>query len=72
MNGTILIVASLLVIAGIFAIATSSIGVQCYNENEKFKEGRQPNFIFMIVTLVSAILMISSGSSAAYIGAQSF
>lgn len=57
MNGQLLSYTLLLLIAGIFSIATSSIGIQCDNECTTYKDAHNSNHTFLIVNLVSAILV---------------
>ena len=57
MNGELLGYAIVLLLDGIFSIATTSIGIQCSNDNPKYKEEHQSNQTFLIVNLVSAILV---------------
>lgn len=63
MNTYLLITAILMTVAGIFSTTTSSMAVDCYNNNESYKTENENNFIFLIVNLVSAILIILIGSS---------
>jgi hypothetical protein len=63
MNTYLLITAFLMIIAGIFSTTTSSMAIDCYNKNESFKKENDNNFIFLVVNLVCAILIILTGSS---------
>lgn len=58
MNTLLLSTAIALLILGVFSIASSSMGVECYNKNESFKTEKQSNFNFLIVNLTSAIVMV--------------
>lgn len=58
MNTNLLLVTLSVIVAAIFAIATSSIATECYDKNEKFKADHKDNYIFVIVNLVSNILML--------------
>lgn len=60
--------AVLLVIAGICYIATTSIGVQCSNENPGYKEKHPTNNSFLISHLVMAILVTILGCVGIYLG----
>lgn len=52
-----------LLILGIFAIATSSIAIECYNAHaDAYKQDKEHNFNFSIATLVMGILAIISAS----------
>lgn len=53
----LLVYAIILLLAAIFSIATSSIGIQCGNENTGYKEAHPSNAGFLISNLVSAILV---------------
>ena len=68
MNPKIISTACLLLSAGVFLVATTSIATECYNENSSFKDKKKDNFTFLIVTLVVAILMILSASGSMYLG----
>lgn len=57
-----------LLIAGVFGLAASSIGTECYNKNDSFKQTKINNFNFLIVNIVSAILLILLGSASMYFG----
>lgn len=70
MNSKLLSVAVALLVNGIFAIATASIGIECYDKQpEDFKKEKKTNYHFMIVTLVSAILMTIVALYSSYLGA---
>lgn len=58
MNIELLGYAIVLLLAGIFSIATTSIGIQCANANSAYKEEHSSNQTFLIVNLVSAILVV--------------
>jgi uncharacterized membrane protein YidH (DUF202 family) len=46
----------LLLILAVFAIATSSIGIQCYNKNEATMKEYKGNRTYIITNLVFAII----------------
>lgn len=52
----IIILCILICITCIFSIATSSIGIQAYNDNPSYKESKLNNFYFLIGNLVTSIL----------------
>jgi uncharacterized protein (UPF0333 family) len=60
--------AVLLVIAGICYIATTSIGIQCSNENPGYKEAHPTNNSFLISHLVTAVLVTILGCVGIYLG----
>jgi TRAP-type C4-dicarboxylate transport system permease small subunit len=68
MNTKIISTACFLLITAILLVATTSIATECYNENTSFKDKKKDNFTFLIVTLVSAILMILSALSIIFLG----
>lgn len=47
-----------IVIFCIFTIATTSIGIECYNSNENFDDDKKNNFNFLIFNLVCAIFVM--------------
>lgn len=67
MDITLLGYAIVLLLAGIFSIATSSIGIECSNECDKYKDEKKSNFNFLIVNLVSAILVTISACLGIYL-----
>lgn len=72
MEFKMMITALALLIGGIFSIATSSLGIQCYNSNSSGTEQKSasPNsFNFLVVNLVSAILMTLIALSSTYFAA---
>jgi hypothetical protein len=58
-----IILASLCLLLGIFATASTSIGIKAYNENKDYKERNKKTFNFLIFCLVaSLIILILSGT----------
>lgn len=53
-----ILVVLFLLVTGVFSTATSSIGVQCYNDNASYKDAKKNNYNFLIVNVVSAVSMI--------------
>jgi surface polysaccharide O-acyltransferase-like enzyme len=70
MNNKIIITACVLLSAAVFLVATTSIATECYNQNKGFKDTKKDNFTFLVVTLVSAILMILSAFGSMYLGVK--
>ena len=71
MNIRVLLIAIIIIIAAIFSIATSSIGVECYNYDKSGKtlQSEKPsNLSFLVYNVVSAALMIVLGLISIYIG----
>ena len=60
MNGNfyLTMAASLLLVGAIFALASTSVGVECYNKHESFKEEKRRNFDFLILNIVCNIFLI--------------
>jgi uncharacterized membrane protein YidH (DUF202 family) len=54
MNVTVLAV--ILFVVCVISIATSSIGIQAYNDNGSYKDSHKTNFDFLVYCLVGAIL----------------
>lgn len=46
-----------LLVVGIVSIASSSIGINCYNKSGDLKEKNKSNFNFLVLNLVLAILL---------------
>jgi hypothetical protein len=46
------------VIAGIFSIASTSIGIQAFNENLPWKNSHKGNFNFLVINLVVSIMVL--------------
>jgi len=46
------------VIAGIFSIASTSIGIQAFNENLPWKKSHMTNFNFLVINLVVSIVVL--------------
>lgn len=68
MDGKLVGFAVLLVLAGVCYIATTSIGIQCSNENPGYKESHPTNSSFLISHLVTAILITIMGCVGIYLG----
>lgn len=47
-----------LLLVGIVGIATSSIGINCYNSCSVEKEKSKSNFNFLVINLVASILLL--------------
>jgi hypothetical protein len=66
MDAQLLLVACSMFVAGILFVATSAIGMECYNVNQDFKNQKESNWYFLIANLVSAILTILIASMSMY------
>jgi hypothetical protein len=60
MNGHVLALAILLIIAAIMAVATASIGIQCYNkcDSPKMNEQMPRNKTFLVINLIIGIVFL--------------
>jgi uncharacterized membrane protein YidH (DUF202 family) len=58
MNSALLGFGVFLLFVAIIGIATSSIGIDCYNKCKTEKENSKNNFNFLIINLVSSILLV--------------
>ena len=56
----------LLIITAICGIAVSSIGTECYDQNQEFKENHKSNYNFIVSFLVFNIFMCLSGVVAGF------
>ena len=59
MDGRLLSFISLLLLAGIFHTATTSIGIQCSVEAVNYNTNHPYNYTFLISQLVSAVFIMS-------------
>jgi dipeptide/tripeptide permease len=64
---TLLSAACMLLIAGVFGVAVSSIATECYDKNETFKKDKKDNYTFIIVNLVCNILVILGSFASIYL-----
>ena len=48
----------IVIVACIFSIASSAIGVQSFNDNPVYKESKKSNFGFVVVNLIVSIVVI--------------
>jgi uncharacterized BrkB/YihY/UPF0761 family membrane protein len=46
------------VIASIFSIASTSIGIQSFNKNKQWKDDHTSNYGFLVVSLIVSILIL--------------
>jgi hypothetical protein len=46
------------VIASIFSVASTAIGIQAFNENLPWKNSHKTNFNFLVVNLVVSIIVL--------------
>lgn len=57
MNQQLVAFGVFLLVVGVVSIASSSIGINCYNSCPDQKESNKNNFNFLVVNLVLAILL---------------
>jgi len=69
MNVNAIIAGMALLIASVFMIATSAIGMECYDKNESLKKDKIVNYNFLLANLVSAILIFCTASACIGVGA---
>jgi hypothetical protein len=69
MESKLVAFAVILLIAGVFHIATTSIAIQCGNENPGYKEAHPSNSNFLISQIVCGILVVILASIGIYLGA---
>jgi hypothetical protein len=55
-----------LLIGGILSLATSSISIQCYNDNEDYGNSKGSNKSFLVFNLVMAILIVVAAMPVIY------
>lgn len=67
MDSKLLSFAIILLLAGVFHVATTSIGIQCSNEYPKYKDDHPNNGGFLISQLVSAIFVTLIASIGVYL-----
>lgn len=49
-----------IIIFCIFTVATTSMGIECYNGNKNFKDKKKHNYSFMVANLIIAIVVMLS------------
>lgn len=57
-NDLEIILAALCLILGIFATASTSIGIKAFNENSNYKEKNKKTFNFLIFCLVASLIIL--------------
>jgi hypothetical protein len=63
----LLVFTILLLIVGVLHTATTSIGINCSNENPAYKEKNSTNHTFLISQLVCGVLVIIIGLIGVYL-----
>lgn len=58
MDGSVWFLIIVAIISGVFSAASSSIGIQCFNENPNTKEKYGQNYNYLIANLVLAVFAI--------------
>jgi hypothetical protein len=57
MNQQLLVFGVFLLVVGIVSIASSSIGISCYNKCSEQKQENKSNFNFLVLNLVLSIVL---------------
>jgi hypothetical protein len=70
-NTTIIVGSIVLIIGSLFAIASSSIGIQLFNEDSSKKDNNKTKFNFLVINLVIALLTLLAGGGALIISIMS-
>jgi heme/copper-type cytochrome/quinol oxidase subunit 2 len=70
MQPGILFAALITLIAGVFMIATSAIGKECYDKNPKMKEEKKSNDNFLILNIIMAVVVVLVSFLLFYLGFQ--
>lgn len=55
-----------LLVGGVLSLATSSIGMQCYNDNQEYGTNRPSSKSFLLFNLVTAILIVLTAMISMY------
>lgn len=63
MNTKLILAASIILVTGILGIAASSLGIECYNAHESYKEENRQKESFLIFIIVSTVFMVLSASA---------
>ncbi len=58
MNGSLLGFTIILLLAGVFQIATVAVGIQCYHENTIYKTNNQNNYNFLLSQVIASVLVL--------------
>jgi len=67
MNQRLLAFGVFLLVVGIVSIASSSIGINCYNNSPDEKEAKKSNFNFLVLNLVLAIALTFASAGFLYL-----
>ena len=70
-NTTIIVGSIVLIVGSLFAIASSSIGIQLFNEDSSKKANNMTKFNFLVINLVIALLTLLAGGGALIISIMS-
>ena len=70
-NTTVIVGSIVLIIGSLFAIASSSIGIQLFNEDSSKKDNNKTKFNFLVINLVIALLTLLAGGGALIISIMS-
>lgn len=70
MDIRVFFIAFAMLFGAVFSIATSSIGIECYNSDDtgtKQKDEKTGNFNFLVINLVSALMSLMSSFLGFYV-----
>jgi uncharacterized membrane protein YidH (DUF202 family) len=67
MNQQLLAFGVFLLVVGVISIASSSIGINCYNNCTEQKEEKKSNFNFLVLNLVLAIVLTLAAAGFLYL-----
>ena len=67
-NKTILGYSAIIFVAGLIALVTSAMGVQCSNECEKYKKNHKGNHTWLSIVLFVSVLMVAGSLVGFYFG----
>ena len=67
MNQQLLAFGVFLLVVGVVSIASSSIGINCYNNCADQKEAKKSNFNFLVLNLVLAIVLTLAAGGFLYL-----
>ena len=63
MTHSMMYLSIIVIVAAIFTLASTSIGVQCYNDNNEYKKSNYSKFGFTVFCLVLSIFALIGGGA---------
>ena len=58
-----MMISTCIIIAAIFTIMSNSYGIQCYNDNDDYKNNHESKFGFTVFCLILAIFALIGGGA---------